>query len=442
MSSITTAIILAAGMGTRMKSRYPKAMQRLGNRPMIGHLLETAQHSVDQIIVVVGPGMEELTHYVQPHQTIIQVERLGTGHAAKIGVSSLTEGKAVILYADNPLLTEDTMQRLLEAHTHDNKLSLLGMRPHNLGHYGRIIVDQKGMVERIVEYKDATEAEKQTTLCNAGMMCADVSDLKRWLAEITPNNAQNEYYLTDIVALAAREGHVTCVEGGEEELAGINSRAELAQAEARLQDRLRFRAMEQGVTLIDPASTFLSIDTKLAPDVIIEPHVFIGPGVTLEEGCLIRAFSHLEGCHVKANAVIGPYARLRPGTLCHEETHVGNFVELKNTTLGAGSKVNHLSYLGDSEVGTHSNIGAGSISCNYDGVFKHKTMIGDDCFIGSNSVMVAPVKIEDEAMTAAGSIITHDVPAGALAFGRARQANKLEQGRALQAALRKKKERG
>lgn len=442
MSSTTTAVILAAGMGTRMKSRHPKAMQRLGNRPMISHLIETAQQVVDRIVVVIGPDMDDLARQVAPHETVIQAERLGTGHAARVGTDVLGEGKAVILYADNPLLTASTMHRLLEAQHNGNCLSLLGMHPENPGHYGRIITGADGRVERIVEYKDALDQEKQVTLCNAGMMCADVQNIKKWLTDISPNNAQNEYYLTDIVALAARQGKVTYVEGAEEELAGINSRAELAQAEARLQQRLRNRAMERGVTLVDPASTFLSADTVLAPDVIIEPHVFIGPGVTLEEDCTIRAFSHLEGCTVKTGAMIGPYARLRPGTICRENSHVGNFVELKNTDLGIGGKANHLTYLGDSSVGADSNIGAGSITCNYDGVFKHKTVIGERCFIGSNSVMVAPVRIDDEAMTAAGSVITNNIPSGALAFGRARQTNKEGKGRTLQEKLRQKKEQG
>lgn len=442
MSSTTTAVILAAGMGTRMKSRLPKAMQRLGNRPMIWHLIETARQIVDRIIVVIGPGMDELAQQVSPHETVIQYDRLGTGHAAKIGVDMLNDGKAIILYADNPLLTANTMQRLLNAHEGRHILSLLGMRPVVAGHYGRIVTGVEGHVERIVEFKDASAAERSITLCNAGMMCADVAHLKNWLSRITPENAQNEYYLTDIVALAAKEGRVSCVEGTEEELAGINSRAELAQAENRLQQRLRQNALEQGATLINPSSIFLDPDTVIARDVVIEPNVFIGPGVTLEEGCLIRAFSHLEGCLVKNGATIGPYARLRPGTVCHENSHIGNFVELKNTDLGVGSKVNHLTYLGDAKIGKMSNIGAGSITCNYDGVFKHRTTIGDHCFIGSNSIMVAPVQIEDDAMTAAGSVITQAVPSGALAFGRARQENKAGKGRALQQALRKKKEQG
>lgn len=442
MSSTTTAVILAAGMGTRMKSRLPKAMQRLGNRPMIWHLIETARQIVDRIVVVIGPGMDELAQQVSPHETVIQYDRLGTGHAAKIGVDMLHDGRAIILYADNPLLTANTMQRLLNAHDEGHALSLLGMRPVVAGHYGRIVTRVDGQVERIVEFKDASEAERSITLCNAGMMCADVTHLKNWLNSITPENAQNEYYLTDIVALAAKQGPVSCVEGTEEELAGINSRAELAQAENRLQQRLRQNALEQGATLIDPSSIFLDPDTIIARDVVIEPNVFIGPGVTLEEGCVIRAFSHLEGCLVKKGATIGPYARLRPGTVCRENSHIGNFVELKNTDLGVGSKVNHLTYLGDTKVGKMSNIGAGSITCNYDGVFKHRTTIGNNCFIGSNSVMVAPVQIEDDAMTAAGSVITQAVPSGALAFGRARQENKAGKGRALQQALQKKKEQG
>lgn len=442
MSSVTTAVILAAGMGTRMKSRLPKAMQRLGNRPMISHLIDTAEKVVDQIVVVIGPDMEQLARVVTPHKTVVQSERLGTGHAAKIGLDAIQEGRAIILYADNPLLTQETMQHLLAAYTQETSLALLGMTPNTPGHYGRLITNKEGGVTRIVEFKDASEEEKQITLCNAGMMCADVKHLKEWLGKITPNNAQNEYYLTDIVQLAAQQGRVSCVEGSENELAGINSRTELAIAENRLQERLRQHAMEQGVTLVDPSSIYLSTDTVLASDVTIEPNVFIGPNVTLHEGCTIRAFSHLEGCTVHSGAIIGPYARLRPGAICEAESHVGNFVELKNATLGRGSKANHLSYLGDAKIGEYSNIGAGSITCNYDGVFKHQTTIGSRCFVGSNSIMVAPVQIGNDALTAAGSVITQSVPAEALAFGRARQTNKMGQGLALKQALKKKKEQG
>ncbi|MXV35286.1 MULTISPECIES: bifunctional UDP-N-acetylglucosamine diphosphorylase/glucosamine-1-phosphate N-acetyltransferase GlmU [unclassified Saccharibacter] len=440
MTSMTTAVILAAGMGTRMKSRSPKAMQRLANRPMVTHVIEMASAIVDRIVVVVGPDMTELEETVAPHQTVVQKERLGTGHAALTAMPYVGEGDVVFLYADNPLLTSRTLERLLRARQNGARLSLLGMRPANPAHYGRLVAGRNGTIERIVEYKDASPEERAITLCNAGMMCADASLFRQWLEKIEPNNAQGEYYLTDVVSLASSSGEVCCVEGDENELIGVNSRMELARAEALLQDRLRLQAMENGATLVDPASIFLSADTQISPDVTIEPHVFLGPQVILREGCTIRAFSHLEGCIVEANAAIGPYARLRPGTTCSEGSHVGNFVELKNTVLGEGSKANHLSYLGDTTIGEKTNIGAGTITCNYDGVFKHKTTIGNNSFVGSNSIIVAPVTVGDNTLIAAGSVITENIPNKAMALGRAKQVIKAERGLAYQRALKTKKE--
>jgi bifunctional UDP-N-acetylglucosamine pyrophosphorylase/glucosamine-1-phosphate N-acetyltransferase len=326
-----------------------------------------------------------------------------------------------VLYGDNPLVTEATLGRLLAAREQAD-LVLLAMRPADPGRYGRLVTGEDGMVERIVEWADADAAQRAIGLCNAGVVCAAAADLFRWLQAVTNDNAKGEYYLTDVVALARAEGRsVRAVEAPEAELRGINSRAELAAAEAVLQDRLRQTAMEAGVTMTAPQTVFLSHDTRLAVDVVVEPHVVFGPGVSVGEAAVIRAFSHLEGCVVEREAIIGPYARLRPGTVVEPRAHVGNFVELKATTLGEGAKANHLAYLGDATIGAGANIGAGTITCNYDGVHKHRTEIGQDAFIGSNTALVAPVKIGARALVGAGSVITTTVPDDALAIARGRQ---------------------
>ncbi|QDH16136.1 bifunctional UDP-N-acetylglucosamine diphosphorylase/glucosamine-1-phosphate N-acetyltransferase GlmU [Swingsia samuiensis] len=435
----TTAVILAAGLGTRMKSQLPKALHRLGNRPMINHLIETARHVFDNIIVVVGPDMPQLEKAVHPYKTLVQTERLGTAHAANIARDYFGTGDVAILYADNPLITAETMRNLLNARHNNATLGLLGMRPVNPGKYGRI-VEENGRVKRIVEYKDATEQERQIGLCNAGVMCAHADDFRQWLSSVKNNNAQQEFYLTDVVAMAASQGNVQCIEAPESELAGINSRSELAQAEATLQHRLRQQALDNGVTLVAPETVFFSTDTVIEPDVVIEPNVFFGPKVTVKTGAIIRAFSHLEGATVHQEAVIGPYARLRPGSVCEAHSHVGNFVELKNTHLGEGAKANHLTYLGDASIGKETNIGAGTITCNYDGVFKHQTSIGERSFIGSDAILVAPVTIGDDTLIAAGSVITENVSTGDMAFGRARQTVKAGRGLEMKQNLKAKKE--
>lgn len=437
----TTAIILAAGLGTRMKSSLPKALHRLGNQPMINHLITTARQVFDDVVVVTGPDMPELEKAVRPFQSVTQSERLGTAHAANTARDLFGTGDVAILYADNPLITAETMQRLLAARREGASLALLGMRPAEPGRYGRI-VEEHGKVVKIVEFKDATENERRITLCNAGVMCAGAEDFRIWLSQVRNDNAQSEYYLTDVVEMAATAGPVVCVKAPESELAGINSRSELARAEATLQTRLRNAAMDAGVTLVAPETVFFSTDTIIEADVTIEPNVFFGPGVTIRSGALIRAFSHLEGCEVGKGAMIGPYARLRPGTLCAAHTHVGNFVELKNVELSEGAKANHLTYLGDASIGCGTNVGAGTITCNYDGVFKHRTTIGECVFVGSNSILVAPVTIGDDALIAAGSVITSDVPSGDLALGRARQTLKSGQGLQIKQSLKTRKEQG
>lgn len=409
---------------------------------MIAHLVETARTVFDRIVVVVGPDMAVLEKAASPWPCVVQEERLGTGHAARMAEELYGEGDVAILYADNPLITAETMRALLAARREPGtRLALLAMRPADPGRYGRVVTEN-GQVREIVEWRDATEAQRAITLCNAGVLCAAAEDLRRWLGEVRNSNAQGEYYLTDVVGFAAQEGVVCHVEAPAEELAGINSRAELACAEATLQKRLRLAALESGVTLVAPETVFFSADTVIEPDVVVEPNVVFGPGVTVRTGARVRAFSHLEGCVVGEDALIGPYARLRPGTVCGRASHVGNFVELKATDLGEGAKANHLSYLGDASIGARTNVGAGTITCNYDGFFKHRTDIGSDVFVGSDSILVAPVSIGDGALLAAGSVVTENVEAGALALGRSRQTNKPARGKAISDALRAKKENG
>ncbi len=433
----TTAIILAAGLGTRMKSRLPKCLHPIAGRPMLRHLIGTAEGVFNRIVVVTGPEMEAVARAAAPHETVVQAERLGTGHAALQAAALFGEGDVAILYADNPLITGETLTRLRAARAEAGDgvgLALLAMRPPEPGRYGRVLTDAKGDVTAIVEWADASEAERAIPLCNAGVFCAGGADLARWLKAVRNDNAKGEYYLTDVVALAVSEGRrVVAVEADHAELRGINSRAELAEAEAHMQARLRLAAMEAGVTLTAPETVFLAADTVLEPDVVIGPHVAFGPGVSVRSGAEILAFSHLEGCEVGEGARIGPYARLRPGTRVGQGAHVGNFVELKATILGDGAKANHLAYLGDATIGAASNIGAGTITCNYDGNLKHRTVIGAGSFIGSNSTLVAPLCLGEGSFIAAGSTITRDVAPNALAFGRARQSEKPDGGAAIRA---------
>lgn len=414
-----TAILLAAGFGTRMKSAMPKAMHRIAGRPMLTHLIESCAGVFDRIVVVVGPGMDALAAIAAPHAVVVQHDRLGTAHAALQAAGYFGTGDVTVLYADNPLIRPDTLRRLL-AERGQAGLALLAMRPADPGRYGRVVMDGAD-VTRIVEWADANEAERAIGLCNAGVLCAPAAAFVGWLRAVTPS-PKGEYYLTDCVALARADGvRVAAVEAPAEELRGVNSRAELAEAEATVQGWLRTAAMAGGATLTAPDTVMLSVDTVLAPDTVVGPHVVFGPGVRVETGAEIKAFSHLEGAHVGEGAVIGPYARLRPGTVVEADAHVGNFVELKATRLGTGAKANHLSYLGDSTVGPGTNIGAGTITCNYDGYAKHRTTIGAGVFVGTSAVLVAPVTLGDGAFVAAGSVITRDVAADDMAFGRAQQ---------------------
>ncbi len=435
----TTAVVLAAGMGTRMKSALPKALHPIAGRPMLRHLLAACEAVFERIVVVVGPDMAALEKGAAPHACVVQAERLGTAHAALQAVPHFGPGDVAVLYADNPLMSEETLRALLARRSAGAGLALVAMRPAVPGRYGRVI-GTEDEVQRIVEAKDATPDELAVGLCNAGVLCGPGADMARWLAAVRNDNAAGEYYLTDLVALARAEGkRVAAVVGPEAELRGINSRSELAEAEATVQQRLRRAAMDAGVTMTAPDTVFLSTDTRFGTDVSIAPNVVFGPGVSVESNVEIRAFSHLEGCTVRAGAVIGPFARLRPGADVGEEAHVGNFVEVKAAKLGRGVKANHLSYIGDAEVGARTNIGAGTITCNYDGFAKHRTVIGADVFIGSDSILVAPVSVGDGAMVTAGSVITENVPADAMAFGRARQDIKAGRAAAFRASRKKTK---
>ena len=435
-----TAILLAAGLGTRMRSSRPKAAHPLAGRSMLRHLIGSCEEVFDRIVVVVGPDMEELAAIAAPHAVVVQQQRLGTAHAALQAHALFGDGDVAVLYADNPLISPGTLRRLLEVRQgNGTSLALLAMRPVDPARYGRVVAHD-GYVQRVVEWVDASPEERAIGLCNAGVLCASAVDIGAWLAAVGCDNAKGEFYLTDIVAIAAARGvTVRAVEAPEAELHGINSRAELARAEAEIQQRLRAAAMEGGATLIAPETVFLCADTVLAADVTVHPHVVFGPGVRVGAGSEIRAFSHLEGCIISDGALIGPYARLRPGTRIGRAAHVGNFVEMKAAELGDGAKANHLTYLGDSSIGSGTNIGAGTITCNYDGAAKHRTSIGSDVFVGSNTIFVAPVTIGDGALIGAGSVITQAVEPDAMAFGRARQVNK--QGRAawFKARLRKGK---
>ncbi len=424
----TAAIVLAAGLGTRMKSGIPKVLHPLAGRPMIAHLLQTLSAlKPDQIVVVGGgDGMADVAAAVAPHPCDDQGERLGTGHAVLAARPALGDfdGDVFVLFGGDPLIGADTLSRMIEARHSKPQPSIvvLGFETWEPAAYGRLITDGDGALEAIVEAKDATPEQLQITLCNSGVMLIDGRVLWGLLDRVGNENAKGEYYLTDIIALARGDG-LTCavVEGDEDELLGVDDRIDLASAEAYMQNQLRFAAMQGGATLLDPDSVHFSFDTRLGQDVTVGPHVVFGPGVSVGDGATIKAFSHLEGAHVSYGATVGPFVRLRPGADVGKGARVGNFVEIKNAVLGEGAKVNHLSYIGDADIGDGANIGAGTITCNYDGFMKYQTVIGKGAFIGSNTALVAPVTIGDGAVVGAGSTITKDVDADALALTRPEQ---------------------
>jgi bifunctional UDP-N-acetylglucosamine pyrophosphorylase/glucosamine-1-phosphate N-acetyltransferase len=426
----TAVVILAAGMGTRMKSSLPKVMHPIAGRPMILAVMEAAQSlSPSKIIAVVGPDMQPLEQTIRSAnpaaQCVVQHDRLGTGDAVKQALPLLEgfSGDVVILYGDTPLIRPATLQRML-AKLHDATapcLTVLGFNAADPAEYGRLVVHNNALQE-IVEYREASEAQRAITLCNSGVLAVKGALLATLLQSVTNQNSKQEYYLTDIIGIARQQGHCCAfVEGSEQEVLGVNSRQQLAEAEAIMQQQMRRQAMDNGATLIQPETVTLCYDTQIGRDVVIQPYVVFGKHVTIADNVEIRSFSHIEGAVIENGAVVGPFARLRPQSVIHKNAHVGNFVEIKNSHLHEGAKANHLSYIGDSSVGTHSNIGAGTITCNYDGFKKSSTTIGSNVFIGSNTSLVAPVTIGNGAIVGAGSVITEDVAENALAVARPKQ---------------------
>jgi bifunctional UDP-N-acetylglucosamine pyrophosphorylase/glucosamine-1-phosphate N-acetyltransferase len=423
------AVVLAAGQGTRMRSDTHKVLHPIAARPLLLHLLDSMDElGADRQLVVVGKGREQVEAAVAGRgvELVIQAEQKGTGHAVQQAQAALGDydGAVLVLYGDTPFVAPATLRRMLERLDGPDSpgVVVLASTPADPQSYGRIVLGAGDAIAKMVEYKDATDAERAVRLCNSGMMAVRAPDLFRWLAEIGNDNAAGEYYLPDVVAVAAREGRpAVVIEGDPFETAGINSRAELAQLELDWQRRRRDQVLADGVTLIDPASVWFAFDTTLGRDVMIEPNVVFGPGVSVGDGATIHAFSHIEGASIGARVSVGPFARLRPGARLGDGSRVGNFVEIKKAELGEGAKVNHLSYIGDAEVGPRANVGAGTITCNYDGFGKYPTVIGAGAFIGSNSALVAPVTIGDGAIVGAGSTITSDVEPDSLAIERSEQ---------------------
>ncbi len=413
-----------------MQSDLPKVLHPLAATPLVVHAMRAgATLDPARMVVVVGHGGEQVAQVVlaeNPDAVIVQQDlQLGTAHAVAQARGPLdgVAGDVVVLYGDTPFIAPETLEALRLARAQAD-IVVLGFHAADPGRYGRLVVEGDTL-HAIVEWKDATEHQRGISLCNSGVLCADRAVLFNLIAQVGNANSAGEYYLTDVVALGRERGLRACVVTcPEAETLGINTRTELARAESLFQTRARAAALDAGVTLTAPDTVIFAQDTALGRDAVIEPYVVFGPGVTVESGATIRAFSHLEGCHVSAGAIVGPYARLRPGAELAEDVRVGNFVEIKNARLDEGAKVNHLTYVGDADVGARANLGAGTVTCNYDGVFKHKTVIGPDAFIGSSTMLVAPVTVGARAMTGSGSVITTDVPEGALALGRAQQVTK------------------
>jgi len=433
-----------------MKSDLHKVMHPIAGRPMLAHLLGGVRAlGPERTIIVLGSGREQVEPLVASEggETVVQEQQLGTGHAVRQAEAMLGgfDGDILILYGDTPLVEPATMLRMLERLNADDApaVVVLASRPDDPRNYGRIIAGSDGTIEKMVEHKDATDEERAVDLCNSGLMAVRSADLWPLLSGVENDNASGEYYLPDIVMLAGGvDRRSAVIETGPDEVAGINSRSELAAVEAEWQRRRREQAMADGVSLVAPETVWFSNDTRIGRDTVVEPNVVFGPGVTIGEGVRIRGFSHIEGATVAAGAEIGPYARLRPGAEIGEKAKVGNFVEVKKSRLGKGAKANHLSYIGDAEVGAGANIGAGTITCNYDGYFKYGTNIGEGAFIGSNSALIAPVSIGAGAIVGAGSVVTRDVEADALALGRGEQQVKPGWAARFRAAMSAKKKRG
>lgn len=426
----TALIVLAAGQGSRMKSDLAKVLHPLGGAPLFWHAVNAGRAlDPERVVLVTGYGAEQVEAAAKDYdidaEIALQGEQLGTGHAVAQAAPLLRSfpGDVVVLYGDTPFITAETLQNMRAAREHHDVV-VLGFEAADPDGYGRLIMEGDALL-RIVEHKDASHEERQINICNSGVVMANAATMFDLVKDIDNENTSQEYYLTDIVALAKdRALRATAVTCDEAETLGINTRAELAAAEALFQDQARHEALETGVSMSAPNSVYFSYDTHLGRDVHVEQNVIFGVGVTVETGARIRAFSHLEGCHVSSGAIVGPYARLRPGAEVGNDARVGNFVEVKNATLGEGAKANHLTYLGDVTIGEKANIGAGTIVCNYNGVEKFHSVIGAGAFIGSDTMLISPVSVGDAAITASGSVITKDVPDGALAFARAEQVTK------------------
>lgn len=429
-----------------MRSKTPKVLHRIAGLSMLGHVLDgVSKAGADKVVVVVGPDRPDVSNEairLRPDaEIVVQTERLGTAHACLTARDQFGEGfdDVLVVFADTPLVQSSTYQALRAKISEGATVAALGFDAADPAGYGRLLLEGDTL-KAIREHKDASEAERRVTLCNAGLMAFDGKQALSILESVSNQNAQKEFYLTDCIALAAERGlSVTYALADQQEVMGVNDRLQLSQAEQLMQQRLRARGMLAGVTMIDPASVTLSHDTVLGRDVLIEPHCVFDVGVKLSDGVIIKAFSHLEGATIGPDSVVGPYARLRPGSDLASHVRIGNFVELKNAKLAEGVKVNHLTYLGDTTVGSQSNIGAGTITCNYDGFAKHQTTIGAHAFIGSNSALIAPVTIGEGAYVATGSVITEDVPADALALARGRQVNKTGGAAGLRQRLSRKK---
>lgn len=427
-----TAIILAAGKGTRMRSEKSKVLHEIAGLSMLGHVIHLCQNlSVSKIIVIVGHQSETVREEALKHAPnaiiVEQAEQSGTGHAVNCASEYLkeTEGDAIILYADTPLIRSDTVQQMQAIRAEGADTVFLGFESDNPSHYGRLIINQEdGELLEIIEAKDASPEELQINLCNSGVILTKAGRLPALLEQIDNDNAKGEYYLTDIVKIGRNHGMKNYIGLCEQdEVIGVNSRSELAHVEMIYQTYKRLEMMHLGVTLELPQTIYFSHDTQIGNDTTIEPNVYFGAGVTIESNVYIKASSHLEGCHIYENAVIGPFARVRPETSVGQNVKIGNFVEVKKSILEEGAKINHLSYIGDSTVGTDVNIGAGTITCNYDGINKHRTIIEKGAFVGSNTALVAPVNIGQNALIGSGSVITKDVPKDALAIARGQQTN-------------------
>ncbi|MCH9754024.1 MAG: bifunctional UDP-N-acetylglucosamine diphosphorylase/glucosamine-1-phosphate N-acetyltransferase GlmU [Alphaproteobacteria bacterium] len=427
-----SAIILAAGEGSRMKSSIPKVMHKVASRSMVGHILDLSKDiGTSNAIAVVGPRMGQLEDYIRSEDSsvrcVVQEKRLGTADAVKIGMSLVkNDDDILVLYGDTPFVTSDTIERMKQTLKSSSKSALvvLGFNVDVESEYGRLVVNKGSELEKIVEYLDCDVNERDIELCNSGVMLINGKYAKNLISKVKNNNAKKEYYLTDLVEIARKDGllcHYVAVE--QEEALAVNTRQELAEAEYAIQTKMREDFIKNGVTLIDPETIYFAHDTKIENDVTIYPNVFFGLGVEVKSGAVIKSFSHIESTVVGKDATVGPFANLRPGTVLEENTKVGNFVEIKNSHICKGTKISHLSYIGDSEIGSEVNIGAGTITCNYDGIAKHKTIIGEGSFIGSNSSIVAPINIGSNSMIAAGSVITEDVADGDLSVARSKQKN-------------------